>query len=570
MKRHNSLGVWLACGVLLGVTALPAPAAPPDVDAKGLPAGWQAAPLGTDDTLQDKQSVSVENGVWTISAGGNDLWTENDGGLIVYTRHSGDGSVTARLLSQTGGHDDGWVKTAVGFRETLEPGSRDVHLSYTSANRLEPAIRFEQDQTPTHPGRMNGGGDGVNPRGSSFVGNGSDLVAPAGRQLNGKPLWLGVDRQGNTFGYYWSEDGKVWNRVGQVSMNPGDEFPAQMLAGILATKHGGDLGNQTSQLDNVSVSSALIAPRTIRNIQYLARDRSALIVWEGPAEEGITYNVYLVNRNLSQTRKLNATPITETSFVAEGLTNGQPHRFAISAVLNGVESPLQTPLPMVVATREDVREDFDATEAGLITPFVVPGPPVLGGFNIVNIGTATAGSVTVDGNKFVFRAGGWDIWEGADGFSFLAMPMAGDLDVQARFLRGPTEVDGGGGWELGGPMFRESMDAGARFAMAQIARANELQFKRRRIPWVTPTNTGFSRDDNEARPVTMRLVRKGDTFSAFFSEDDGRTWKKLGDQNSDTLPGFPSAPLVGIALSAHKEGQITEAEIDNFVIKPAE
>src|SRR5260370_40446899 len=98
------------------------------------------------------------------------------------------------------------------------------------------------------------------------------------------------------------------------------------------------------------------------------------------------------------------------------------------------------------------------------------------------------------------------------------MPMSGDLDVSARFVKGPTEDADGGGWELGGPMFRETLDAGSRFVMAQVAATNQLQFKRREKGYATPMNSGVSRDDNTARPVSMRVVRKGDKFQGYYSE----------------------------------------------------
>jgi hypothetical protein len=199
--------------------------------------------------------------------------------------------------------------------------------------------------------------------------------------------------------------------------------------------------------------------------------------------------------------------------------------------------------------------------------------PVLGGLSLLNIGTGDPGSVSVAGDGanavVTMKAGGWDIWEQSDGFAFLAMPMEGDVDISARFVKGPAEVDGGGGWELGGPMFRESADAGSRFVLAQVSRSNQLQFKRRKIQYATPTNTGLDRDDNEKRPVSTRLVRKGNEFQAYYSEDGGATWTKLGDDDTskDTLDNFSTVPLVGIALTAHSEGQVTEATIDQIVIK---
>jgi hypothetical protein len=532
-----------------------AQAAPPAVEATGLPDGWTAAALGTDDTLADKQSVTVADGKWTIVAGGKDLWNDADGGLIVYQKHTGNGSVSFHLLSQTGGNEGGWVKTAAGFRESTEPGSRDVHISVTSGNSLEPAVRVNPDEQPLHPGE-----NGSTANGTGLEGNGSDTRQPAGRQI-GEGIWVGIEREGQVFRMFGSNDGKVWNKIAGTEQL---DFPADMLAGIEATAHKDDPAAegllQTSVLDNVSVSNELLSPRSIRGLQILPRDKGALVAWTPAAGDGVTYNVYSVDANGANPKKLNAEPINGSSFVAEGLENGKQTWIGVTAVVGGVESLLQMPEPS-----NDRGERNHAS--------ITPNAPVLGGLSLLNIGTATQGSVSVSGegaNAVVtMKAGGWDIWEESDGFGFLAMPMAGDTEISARFVKGPSETDGGGGWELGGPMFRESADAGSRFVMAQVSSQNELQFKRRKVQYATPTNTGLSRDDNTARPVSTRLIRKGNEFQASYSEDDGKTWKPIGDDDTskDTLENFSSMPLVGIALSAHSEGQLTEATIDQIVIK---
>src|SRR5262249_6746133 len=151
-------------------------------------------------------------------------------------------------------------------------------------------------------------------------------------------------------------------------------------------------------------------------------------------------------------------------------------------------------------------------------------------------------------------------WEASDGGTFLAMPMAGDIDISAHYTKGPTEDDDGGGWELGGPMIRESLDSGSRFAMAQLAATNALQFKRRNNAYAPPTNTDVNRDDNTVRPITMELIRKGDKFSAFYTEE-GKAKTNLGDP--DTLDNFAKTPYVGLFLSGHTEGEYSEADIDN-------
>jgi hypothetical protein len=535
-----------------------------------LPAGWDAAPIGiVPDTINEKQSVSVDSkGVWSIVAGGFDLWANDDGGLLVYTKHTGDGSVSFHLLTQSLGDGNGWVKTAAGFRETLDSGSRDVHLSYTSANLCEPAVRVTMTNQPLHPSEQTGS------NGVGFWGAGGGARPDCGRMI-GSGIWVGVDRVGDKFGYYWSDDGKIWNTDATDTIH----LPADLLAGIEATKHNVDPTADTnkSTLDNVNVSNDLLGPHAISNVTYTPQDKAAIVTWNPVTDSGVTYNVYQYTMpDISDAKKINTAPITTASFMVENLTNGTPYKFAVTAVLNGTESAKAVPEPTM----------GNNNSASDNTGVVVPNAPIaaLGGLVVYNVGTDTPGTVTLTSGTDLasaaihMKASGFDIWEAGDGFSFLAMPMAGDLDVSARFVKGPTEDADGGGWELGGPMFRETLDSGSRFAMAQLAATNDLQFKRRDVVNTTPSNTDLSGTGGIARPITMRVVRKGDTFQAYYSMDDGKTWKDFGDPKStdptmssiDTIKGFAKMPYVGIALSGHTEGEISEADIDHIVIKPAQ
>lgn len=547
--------VW---AVVWALTARPTAAAPPDVDAKGLPAGWQAAPIGTDDTLTDKQSVSVENGVWTLQAGGQGLGGEVDGGLFVYQALRG-GSIRARLIRQNDPEDDGSTQTGVALREGTEPGARVLRLSYTSGNLLVPSVRVSEEGMAQPVGEP--GSDSI-----GLVGRGTAVSPPAGRPL-GDGIWIGIERDGSTVRFYWSEDGNVWNEVGRATTAIAEEA----LIGIEASKHGGS-ALQTSRLDNLTVSAELIRPRALTEVAYLPRDGSVLVTWRPVAIAGaeVSYNVYRVTANGGQREKLNAEPIKTSSFLVEGLTNGQRYWFGVTAVINGVESGLQMPEP-------NSNNQNGQRRVGV----AIPGPALLGGLQLYHIGLHEPASIQVTGEgaaaKITFRAAGTNVWQTGDGIPFLAIPIEGDLDISARFVKGPTEADGGG-WEHGGVMIRESLDPGARFVYAEVPLDNRLEFKRRRAPAQQNIVSFVHRDDNAARPVAVRLTRRGDTFECFYSEDDGRTWLPLGDPDSaaldetskDTIAGFPKRAFVGLTLCPHftgVAGRYTEAEIDQFEIK---
>jgi hypothetical protein len=303
-----------------------------------------------------------------------------------------------------------------------------------------------------------------------------------------------------------------------------------------------------------------------KGVQYMPRDGAVAIVWMAPEGNVTGYNVYQYEvgtpgGDIGTAKKATAEPVKTTSFVAEGLTNGRCYHFKVSAIVDGKESDQVGPDPTHKETGD--------------RPCAVPQKPVAlagqEGFIGYNIGTNFPGSHSVDANGVItMKASGWDIWEESDGFYFLATPIAGDLTITARVVSGPTDTHGDG-WNLGGPMIRETLDVRSRFAMMQVARTEELQFKKRVEAGETPQNDGHARDDNTKRPITVRLQRTGNDFRAFWS-DDGTNFEEIG--SAVTIENFAREPFVGIALSGHTGGPDDESKqsemvVDNFrITKP--
>jgi hypothetical protein len=112
-------------------------------------------------------------------------------------------------------------------------------------------------------------------------------------------------------------------------------------------------------------------------------------------------------------------------------------------------------------------------------------------------------------------------------------------------------------------MFRESLDSRARLAMTQVAREGNLQFKRRTAFAESPPDTQTSEIELTKRPVWLRLVRKGNDFTGFVSED-GSNWIQITD--TETIPDFVKEPYVRLAISAHQDGEYTTVAFDNVTI----
>jgi hypothetical protein len=315
------------------------------------------------------------------------------------------------------------------------------------------------------------------------------------------------------------------------------------------------------------------AAQAPEQVQFMPGDGRAVVLWMAPTGNVTGYNVYQYEPSAPGAdpgpgKKVNADPIKETSLTVEGLQNGKSYHFRVSAIVDGAESAQAGPAPG--------RGNDGSFEVGMVSVVVPQQPVTLGGvagFVGHNIGTDTPGSHTVEANGTItMKAGGWDIWEEADGFYYLAVPMEGDATVTVRVVSGPTEVsDTGGGWELGGPMFRESLDTRSRFAMMQVSNgrnSNAHQFKKRVEFDTRPENDdGFpASGDTTERPVWARVERRGDDFRAWISED-GTNFEEVG--SGVTISGFANRAYVGLAFSAHDDtapGNLTTIVLDNFAI----
>jgi hypothetical protein len=322
-------------------------------------------------------------------------------------------------------------------------------------------------------------------------------------------------------------------------------------------------------------SAAALDPEQVQ-VQYLPRDGAAIVLWNA-VDKATGYNVYQqevtkpgspsTETTASAPVKVNTDPIAADihSLMVENLTNGKAYHFTMTAIVDGKESD---PVGPRVAVSGD---DLGAFVA------VVPQKPVklagLDGFYGYNIGTDLPGSHAIDdtGTTITMKASGWDIQNSADGQYLLAVPVKGDVTVTARLVSGPTETANQSTWNLGGPQIRGTLDAGSVLAMTQGAHAGKLQFKYREEYDTSPPEEHDSTgtfDDAEKRPLWLRVVRKGNDFSGFASYD-GNAWTPLDDAGVGgihTIKDMPQEAYVGLALSAHDDGEYSTAVFDNFTI----
>ncbi len=195
-----------------------------NVNISTCPTGWNCGDIGNPIPTG---SQSFSGGVWTIQAGGNDIWGVTDQFHYVSQSLTGDGTVSARITSQT--NSSVWAKAGVMLRQSTDPGSPYYAALMTPGNGIVVQYRTTQG------------------------GNASQNVGIAGTV----PTYLQVGRSGNTYTAYTSTDGNTWTAVAGSSIT----YPmsSSILVGLAATSHNSGAAS-TVTFDSVNVSTTLACP----------------------------------------------------------------------------------------------------------------------------------------------------------------------------------------------------------------------------------------------------------------------------------------------------------------------
>ena len=212
--------------------------------APSLPPPWSDADVGSPTPAG---SASYANGVFTLNGGGNDIWGTNDQFNYVSQSLTGDGSIVARVTSQS--DTDPWAKSGVMIKQSTTGGSAYALLAVTPGNGVAFQYGFNSD-----------------------VSGGSYTFPNA---------WLELTRSGNTVTAYSSPDGNTWTEVGTTTVSLTD--PVTM--GLFVCSHNsGELN--TSTFDNVSVTDTGSGPTD--TVTFNAEGGAAVASMSGPDGSSIT------------------------------------------------------------------------------------------------------------------------------------------------------------------------------------------------------------------------------------------------------------------------------------------
>jgi hypothetical protein len=187
---------------------------------------------------------------------------------------------------------------------------------------------------------------------------------------------------------------------------------------------------------------------------------------------------------------------------------------------------------------------------------VTPQQPILGGMTVHAIGTTDPTTVEIKDNVMTVRAAGFELWSADDQGGFIGTAVSGDYSVSTKQLA--IHSTGHAGAAKAGPMIRESLEVGARYAIQAAFRGRGVKFERRTnvlgAEGSSVVENGTAHEDT-TYPLWLKLTKEGAIITAFQSSD-GSNWEQVGTEADFGLMG----PVTYAGLGASAVNQNVEAD----------
>jgi len=159
----------------------------------GVALSWTNVDVGT--PTPGSAGFDEATGMWTVAGNGHDIWDNSDDFHFVFKYLVADGSIAARVLAWGDG-SNAWAKAGVMMREDLTGGSRHATTVITGGN---------------------GGGGSFQRRLTADSGSASSSNPSPAPQ---PPWYVKIERTGDEFRGYFSQDGVNWTQHGPVLTVP--------------------------------------------------------------------------------------------------------------------------------------------------------------------------------------------------------------------------------------------------------------------------------------------------------------------------------------------------------------
>jgi alpha-L-fucosidase len=229
-----------------------------------------------------------------------------------------------------------------------------------------------------------------------------------------------------------------------------------------------------------------------------------------------------------------ATGLTETTYTDSTAIAGTPYYYVVASTIGTHTSPDSEPVPALLPV-------------GTTT------------WSCRDIGTVNvAGALIQANNTLLIQGSGSDIWGNSDSFYYVYKTLNGDGSITAKI----ESMQNTAPWAKAGLMIRESLNADSRQIIAFMSPSHGTSLQGRSSPG--GSTSGFANTTGLTAPYWLRLVRSGNTFTAYQSTD-GQTWTTLGT----TTITMATNVYMGLAVCSVKDGTLCNAVFSQVeIIRP--
>lgn len=534
-------------------------------------------------------SFNAPSATWTVRGGGSDIWGSSDQFNFASRALAGNGSVVAQVNSVS--NSSAWAKAGVMLRDGSAANASFADVVVTPAN----GVHFQW--------RPWGG------------------AAPSDIAVNGivsAPLWVRLDRSGNSFSASFSYDGANWTQIGEpqtVWMNPAAQAGLAVSAvnnSALCTAVFGNVGILPVGWTDQDIGSPAASGAAAFDGSNLTVTGSGYDIWNNYdqfnlAGQDFVGDVSVVARVKSLTNTgsyakagvmirdglaanasyalLAVTPLGGLGFEYRSGANTNSRS---AAWVNGATAPLWLKLvraggslsafysfdgaawtqagPTVsIAMSPTIRAGVavDANNNGALNAATFSNVSVLpAGWSDADVGApAVSGSARFDGINWSVGGGGADVWNNSDQFNLASQTFAGDVTVVAQVNSLLNSANNA----KAGVMIRDGTGAGASYAYMFLTPDNGqawegANFEFRNGSGTAAQGAGFT--NGVSAPRWVKLVRAGNWFTGYFSADDAN-WTQEG---SSHYINMPATAQVGLAVNSNNIGALDTATFSNVSV----
>ncbi len=492
-----------------------------------LPWPWAESSVGA----SADQGVALYDGGYVLANLGADIWSPADKLKYVSQPLLGDGTLTIRVSSIASA--DGWTRLGLMMRESLDANAKNVLLSLTTGNGLV----FQSRQTTG---------------GATAFRSASVAKAP--------PVWLKLDRSGDTFTASHSADGVSWTVQGTetIAMSGAIQVGvayANRSASVWAFGAGEQLALATPlDTDANGLSDAW-------ELQYFGSLGTSPVA--DPDGDGLTNaQEWELGTNPSEATPSGQSPVLslvggDRQTAATGAVLPQPLKVKVADAVTGeplagvlvtfrmasgqgsfgadtvwqpfislvsdADGIVQTRFKLSALGGPAVAQASIGAQPGLAftaSAFLgAPGSDFL--FETAEIGAmAKPGLARYQSGAYTLTAAGGDIWAKTDSFRYAWRSLPGDGIIVARL----ASLDATASWSMAGLMIRESLEPTSRNVSILLTPGFGVAFRWRDAVGLNAAQVIKS---GVAAPGWLALRRSGSLIAGYHSTD-GLNWTLVG------------------------------------------